>query len=103
MKSLKRPPPWFPYRPTRHNEGKSLATKRGVPWELKFNLAFDSRSEAIKSEKWIKSMKSRDIVEGVITGKIDLKDALSSYNDGNQNEFGKIFEEGNFQKRNPLH
>jgi hypothetical protein len=23
----KKPPPWFPNRPTRHNEGKSLATK----------------------------------------------------------------------------
>ncbi len=64
-------------RLTRHNEGKSLATKRGVPWELKFSLAFDTRSEAIRSEKWIKSMKSRDVVEEVIKGEIELKNILN--------------------------
>jgi putative endonuclease len=39
-------------RLTRHNEGKSLATKRGVPWHLKFSTPFQTRSEAMRAEKW---------------------------------------------------
>ena len=59
-------------RLTRHNEGKSLATKRGVPWQLKFSTPFQTRSEAMRAEQWLKRMKSRVIIEKVIAGEIDI-------------------------------
>ena len=59
-------------RLTRHNLGKSLATKRGVPWELKWALTCESRSKAMKIENWIKKMKSRSIIEAIIRGEVDI-------------------------------
>jgi len=38
----------------RHNEGKSLATKKGVLLKLKFYVPFETRSNAMKAENWIK-------------------------------------------------
>jgi putative endonuclease len=60
-------------RLSRHNDGKSLATKRGVPWVLKFRIPFQTRSQAMKAERWLKRMKSRVMIEKVINGEIDLK------------------------------
>jgi putative endonuclease len=45
-------------RLSRHNDGKSLATKRGVPWDLKFSVSFQTRSQAMKAERWMKRMKT---------------------------------------------
>ncbi|REL39125.1 GIY-YIG nuclease family protein [Rhodohalobacter sp. SW132] len=58
----------------RHNEGRSLATKRGVPWELKKAIDFGTRSEAMKAENWLKRMKSRKVIEKVISGEINLRE-----------------------------
>ncbi|REL39126.1 GIY-YIG nuclease family protein [Rhodohalobacter sp. SW132] len=58
----------------RHNEGRSLATKRGVPWELKKAIGFETRSEAMKAENWLKRMKSRKVIEKVISGEINLRE-----------------------------
>jgi putative endonuclease len=60
----------------RHNEGRSLATKRGVPWELKKAVDFETRSEAMNAENWLKRMKSRKVIEKVIAGEIDLKEVI---------------------------
>lgn len=60
----------------RHNEGKSLATKRGVPWDLKKRVGFETRSEAMQAENWIKKMKSRKVIEKVISGEIDLRKVI---------------------------
>lgn len=56
----------------RHNNGKSLATKRGVPWKLMWTLQCESRSKAMEIERWIKKMKSRSIMEAIIRGDIDI-------------------------------
>ena len=58
----------------KHNDGHSVATKKGVPWELKKVIEFETKTEAIKAEKWLKKMKSRRVIEKVIRGEIDLKD-----------------------------
>ena len=45
-------------RLARHNEGRSSATKHGVPWELVYTEKFESRAEAMARESEIKSWKS---------------------------------------------
>ena len=57
----------------KHNDGHSVATKKGVPWELKKVIEFETKTEAIKAEKWLKKMKSRRVTERVIDGENDLK------------------------------
>ncbi|MFZ4582762.1 MAG: GIY-YIG nuclease family protein [Paludibacter sp.] len=48
----------LPDRLIRHNNGRSKATKTGIPWNLVFNETFQTRSEAIIREIEIKSWKS---------------------------------------------
>ena len=60
----------------RHNAGKSISTKKGLPWELKASFSFDNRSEAMKAEKWVKSMKSRRVIEKLISGCLDLEEII---------------------------
>ena len=60
----------------RHNAGKSISTKKGLPWELKASISFDNRSEAMKAEKWVKSMKSRRVIEKLISGCLDLEEII---------------------------
>ena len=43
----------------RHNEGRNLSTKAYIPWQLKWYKEFESRPEAIKAEKKLKSIKKR--------------------------------------------
>ncbi|MGF1671985.1 MAG: GIY-YIG nuclease family protein [Balneolaceae bacterium] len=43
----------------RHNQGRSKATKAGVPWLLVHVESFKTRSEAFRRETEIKSKKSR--------------------------------------------
>ena len=38
----------------RHNSGQSLATKKGVPWQVVATFERDSRSEAYRLEQSIK-------------------------------------------------
>ncbi len=42
----------------RHNAGKNFSTKSGSPWELIFSKSFNTRSEAMKYEKYLKSIKN---------------------------------------------
>ena len=44
----------------RHNSGRSLATKHGIPWRLVYSEALESRSEATKREKYFKTGKGRN-------------------------------------------
>ncbi|MCC5912787.1 MAG: GIY-YIG nuclease family protein, partial [Balneolaceae bacterium] len=55
-------------RTERHNAGKSRATRSGVPWELKWSRGYPSRSQAVRVEKKIKNMKSREVIERIIAG-----------------------------------
>ena len=51
-----------------HNAGRNKSTKHGVPWELRKTEDYAMRSEAVKREFFIKSMKSRKFIEAVVAG-----------------------------------
>jgi putative endonuclease len=44
----------------------NIWTKRGIPWVLKKAIPFNSRTEALKAEKFIKSQKSRRVILDII-------------------------------------
>ena len=46
-----------------HNNGISSFTSSAIDWELKWAKEFESREEAMKEEKKIKSKKSRKYIE----------------------------------------
>ena len=46
-----------------HNRGKTPFAKLGMPWALKYQEAFESRSEAVGRELEIKKKKSRKYIE----------------------------------------
>ena len=50
----------------RHNDGWSKSTNSGIPWILLYYEEFDTKSEAIKRENYIKKMKSREYIEKLI-------------------------------------
>ena len=50
----------------RHNLGRSIYTKRGIPWKLVYYKTYNSKSEAYKAEMYIKSQKSRIYIELLI-------------------------------------
>ncbi len=43
----------------KHNKGYSTATMRGIPWQLRKVIDFETKSGAIKAENRLKRMKSR--------------------------------------------
>lgn len=49
-----------------HNTGLSPYTKGGTPWTLKHREEFKSIEEAYGREKFLKSKKSRKIIEKVV-------------------------------------
>ncbi len=49
-----------------HNIGHSTFTRRGVPWKLKHKEFYETLQEAKKREGYIKRMKSRKYIEGLI-------------------------------------
>ena len=53
-------------RLTRHNEGWTRSTKSGIPWKVKYVKSFDSNTEALNFEKFIKKQKSRGFIEKLI-------------------------------------
>ncbi len=42
----------------KHNNGHSASTKSGIPWQLKKVIEFETKTEAIRAENWLKKMKS---------------------------------------------
>lgn len=50
-----------------HNDPKlnSNSTKRGIPWELYFQIPVDTRTQARKIESHIKRMKSKVYIENL--------------------------------------
>lgn len=55
------------WRIERHNAGWGRFTKRGIPWKLVYSEEFNSKTDALKREKFIKRQKSRDFIERLIT------------------------------------
>jgi putative endonuclease len=49
-----------------HRDGWTQSTKNKGPWELVYIEEFSTKSEAIKRERQIKSMKSRKYIESLI-------------------------------------
>ena len=64
-------------RLVKHNKGHSAATKSGFPWQLKKVVEFESKTDAIKAENWLKRMKNRKVIEQVINGEIDLREIIA--------------------------
>ena len=56
-----------------HNSGLSKYTKRGIPWELIYIEDFETRSDALKREKYFKSYNGYKYLleKGVIHKQVD--------------------------------
>ena len=57
-----------------HNSARKGWTQRGRPWQLLFKKEWESRSDAIKWERKLKSLKRRDIIEIIVQNKFEWKD-----------------------------
>ena len=55
-----------------HNAGKSVYTKRYMPWEIAFSEAFQTKAEAIKREKYFKSAAGRRWLKKMLINKADV-------------------------------
>ena len=55
-----------------HNSSEKGFTSRYRPWEIVFTKKFNSKEEALATEKKIKSWKSKIMIERIITGEISL-------------------------------
>ena len=51
------------YRLSEHNSGKVRYTKGRKPWTLIYSEVFNSRSEAVKREKYLKSGQGRKFLD----------------------------------------
>jgi len=49
-----------------NNKTLSFWTKRGTDWKLIYKEEFNSKSEAMKREKWLKTGKGREFLNNVI-------------------------------------
>ena len=49
-----------------HNRKKGKYTDRGIPWKVAYTETYPSKIEAQDREKFIKSRKSREYIEGLI-------------------------------------
>ena len=49
-----------------HNSGLSRYTSRKTPWRLVYFESFDSKSSAIKRERFLKQQKSKDFYQRLI-------------------------------------
>ncbi|MEO0160389.1 MAG: GIY-YIG nuclease family protein, partial [candidate division WOR-3 bacterium] len=54
------------WRLERHNQGWGRYTKNGIPWELVYYETYQTKQEALKREREIKSKKSRKYIEELI-------------------------------------
>ena len=54
-------------RLTEHNRKKGKYTDGGIPWRLVYQEEYESKSEAMNREKFIKSQKSRQYILSIIS------------------------------------
>jgi len=52
-----------------HNAGRGRYTRKKVPWKLVYQESFETKSEAIKRENYLKRMKNRNFLEKLIASK----------------------------------
>ncbi len=50
----------------RHNAGATPSTKSGRPWKIVYTKEFDSKTDALKFENFLKRMKSRELIESLV-------------------------------------
>jgi putative endonuclease len=50
----------------RHNAGATKSTKTGRPWKIVYYEKYNSKTEAIKRENYLKRMKSKKFIESFI-------------------------------------
>jgi len=50
-----------------HNKGQSKFTKSGVPWQLVCKEEFDTKTEALKREKFLKTGVGRKYLDNILT------------------------------------
>ena len=58
-------------RVQKHNLGGTASTRTGKPWNLVYSEEFETKTEALKREKYIKRMKSRTYIERLIKNSSD--------------------------------
>jgi putative endonuclease len=51
----------------RHNDGATPSTKPGRPWIVVWSISFATKTEALKKENYLKRMKSRVLIEKLIS------------------------------------
>jgi putative endonuclease len=49
-----------------HNSGRVKSTKPFKPWVLIYSESFNSRSDAMKKEKWFKSKSGREKISAIL-------------------------------------
>ena len=49
-----------------HNSGVSRWTKHGRPWKLIYQESFPSRAEAVRRERYLKTGKGREELNGLL-------------------------------------
>lgn len=59
-----------------HNTTSTGFTSRYRPWRLVFSQEFDSKEEAVKAEKLVKSWKSKKMTRYVVDGRIQLEERI---------------------------
>ncbi|MBW6535545.1 MAG: GIY-YIG nuclease family protein [Mariniphaga sp.] len=52
-----------------HNSGKSRYTSKKMPWKLVYTENFETRSEALKREKFLKKQRNREFYKKLINNK----------------------------------
>ncbi len=50
----------------RHNSGRSIYTKKGMPWIVVYTKEYSTKAEAYQAEMYIKAQKSRKYIEQLI-------------------------------------
>ena len=53
-----------------HNSGLSRYTSQNTPWRLVYFEAFESKTLAIKRERFLKKQKSKDFYQRLIAGSV---------------------------------
>ena len=52
----------------RHNKNRVTSTKKKGSWKMVWQKVFDNKSEAMKYERYLKSLKNKKYLEKIIAG-----------------------------------
>ncbi len=54
-----------------HNNGESTYTRRKMPWKLLYTEEYNSKSEALKREKFLKAQRNTEFYKKLIKESLD--------------------------------